>query len=253
MTVQTTGPISSGGVLTATAPPSGTIPGGSGATLALLVNYLVTGITYQFTEFGALVSHPAGAYFNGAAPTGLTNGTYTNIALSSQCGVATGVKASIIVSGGTISATSGVTITAGGSNCVPIDTFTFPLASMGGSGNATWSIAGTNSSLSAPAVIDIDAYGTGGTTGSGGAGTYQTTATGAALDPSTQIVSVSAYWYAYSGGSPPATGFAAPGNQMQPAPEVSVLAFKTQQATLIPPTPLPQTATGTQVTSSYSS
>lgn len=259
MTVTTTGAINSGGVLTATLPSGGAIPGGGTAALAYQVscNYpLLGGFTFQITQVGPLNIGFAAFTFV-INETGLTPGTYTGQALTSMCGVATGVQATIVVGGG--GTITSITVSNGGFNCASQDAFSFSFVPLGGTGTGQVQY-NSGSALASSAAIGINAYGTGGTTGTGSnAGTYSTTALGAAQSPSSGagVTSGTSFWIAYGNGTPaPASTVTPPSNQMQPVPTVAASSFSNipvplTGATAIPPAPLPQTLIGTTNISSY--
>jgi hypothetical protein len=276
VTASFTGAMAGTGIVTA-ASVSGVIPGGGASQLTLQLQVSSSGgsliSVYFAAGFGPLTLGSGATNHTtlGAGGTGYVNGTYTNVPLVSQLGVATGVLATIIVALGIV--TSCVITNGGQNNFGPIqgssgtyaDNFTTPNSNLGGSGSGFYinTNAGGISSLASTNIINIDAYGTGGTTGSGGAGTYQTTAGGAAVNPTTIVGNVAqagaaytvlnANWYAWP--SAPPTTYSPPLNQMQPVPNVAIasaIPITTRGSYVTaPPTPLPETLIGvTAVTSS---
>lgn len=219
------------------------------------------GFAYVFNRFGPLLVGYSGGQIVENEPS-LTPGTYTGIALTSIASTALGVIATVTVGvGGTV---TGVTITSGGANCVYTDIFSASTSFAGGTGNFQWWYDDPTA-LASSSPITIDAYGTGGTSGVGGAGTYQTTAGAAAQFPSAGAGGISsAVWIVNSGGGavnvPPT--FAPPvntdqvnntGNPILPNLGAAAPFIFAGANTFSPPPPLPQTATGTNTTTSYSS
>lgn len=275
MSASFTGAMAASGIVTA-ASVSGTIPGGGTSQMTLQLTLSSGGgslISLFFAQLFGPLTLGSGATNHtaiGAGGTGYVNGTYTAVPLTSQLGVATGVQATIIVSGGTVTSCS---ITAGGQNNFgPLqgaagtyqDSFITPNSNLGGSGSGFYLLTNTagNNSLASSAIINIDAYGTGGTTGTGAAGTYQTTATGAAVNPTTIVGNVSASsvytvgganWFAWPAGVP--TTYSPPLNQMQPVPSVTIAGAVpvTTPGTYLtlPPTPLPETLIGLTNVTTY--
>jgi hypothetical protein len=228
--------------------------------VSLYVQYASSGLVYQFTTFGGLTTNFDWQWVT-SSPTGLTTGIYNNQPLTSLAGVAVGIQCQIVVSGGVVTA---IVATASGTNAVATDTYSFSLTPMGGTGVGLIYTTASNPSLDDQGTLLVDAYGTGGTTGTGGAGTYQLAAggggvLGAANNPSSALsngyLSV-AEWVIYAGSTPPPGQiYLPPGNIMSPsAPEYSALGpFKfAGPASLAPPYPLPLTSTGTNTTTSYS-
>jgi hypothetical protein len=81
-----------------------------------------------------------------------TNGTYTNVSLTG--GTGTGAKATIVVSGGSVTS---VTLTAYGTNYIVGDSLTCPNTSIGGTGSG-WSILVSQSNLGFPAGATTVSY-----------------------------------------------------------------------------------------------
>ena len=97
--------------------------------------------------------------------TSLTAGTYTGVSITGGSG--SGMKATVVVAGGVASS---ITITTPGGGYIDADVLSMAVASIGGVGTApTFSVQWV---VAAPIVIQP--YGTGGTTGTGGNGTYAT-------------------------------------------------------------------------------
>jgi hypothetical protein len=272
-TATCTGAISAPGVLTA-ASVTGTIPGGGAANLTLQIGLSASGGlngVFFASLFGPLSLGSGVTNFTaiGSGGSGYVPGTYTNVPLTSQLGVATGILATIVVTLGNVTS---CVITAGGENNIGNiatgiggyeDSLTTPNSNLGGTGSGFYLLTNSGgNSLASSAAIAIDAYGTGGTSGTGAAGTYQTTALGAANNPTTIVGNVSgngftvtsANWAAWST-APPST-YSPPLGQMQPVPNVAIAGAKPAPVTgtyaTSPPVPLPQTLIGTTNISTYS-
>jgi hypothetical protein len=224
------------------------------------------GILYLQVGFGSLATGSGSANFttianNGA---GYTTGTYNNVPLYSEAGVSSGVMATIVALGGVITS---YTITSGGfNNCPPTssngysDYLGITTASAGGTGGGaliqtnypSLTTGGGGNSVSSATLIFIDTYGTGGTSGVGAAGTYQTTGSNVAITTATNTTATAGMslgvicsWTAWFEGLLPLYSLQPPRNIMEPVPELNILqTLNSVAANLEPPLPLPGSTTG---------
>lgn len=246
MAITTTGPISAGGVLTATAPVGGTIT--PNAYLSIQISY-TGGVTATWGVFGPLLLGTGSFLTIVNQGVGYVSGTYTNVPITGFI-AGEGALATVTVTLGQVTL---VNITSGGENYVNTEYFTIPNSFLGGTGSGFEGFIGQSNALASSNFIQVEAYGTGGTTGTGAAGTYQTTALGATIDPisAQEGIAGSGVWIVATTPTGSATPIA---NQIQPVPSVPLSAVQTVPTTFagVPPTPLPQTLVGTTNVTSYS-
>lgn len=251
MSILTTGAISSAGIILAH-PVGGTIVTGAYITLQLTSG---NGTLYNNPCFGAMSTWNPG--FNDfvqviASGSGYATGTYNNVPMISLNGVETGVLATISAVGGHITTceiSSGGSFFSGvnGSTNYYTDMLAVTTASVGGVGggaivqtsNFLGSIGAQTLDSQTWYLLVIASYGTNGTTGVGGAGTYQvvTTASGVgggapfgptpgsippgqSSDPGLISVYGTAAWLITPTNVPPPQAYSAPVGQMEPVPNL---------------------------------